>query len=277
MPDQNSIHVWRRAIQTAVAVFFILVPLLNANGFKFIWGNFLNIHIGKLIFADPLAVLQVIVNNRYIPPGLLIGAALVLAIAFIMGTIFCSWICPFGLLSELIHSFSLQFRSKKNIEFKFLKNIFAVKAVIFCVGFITSVMFFGSSILNQISLPFQYSNIFQYLFMQAYLFGAAWFLMAILVTEFIFCKRLWCRWICPQSVIVALAGQCNPFGLKVLFAKKNCISSKASPPCKKACSLDLDPRNLNFINRVQCTNCGDCIDACRKAGKALDFGFLKSG
>lgn len=136
-------------------------------------------------------------------------------------------------------------------------------------------MFFGSSVLNQISLPFQYSNIFQYLFMQKYLFGAVWFMMAILGIEFIFCKRLWCQWICPQSVLVALAGQCNPFGLKILFSRKNCISNKASPPCQKACSFDLDPRNLNFMNQVQCTNCGDCIDACSKTGKALDFGFGK--
>ncbi len=205
------------------------------------------------------------------------GAGLVLAIAFIMGTIFCSWICPFGLLSELINRFAFRFRPKKIIKLKIVKNAFAVKAVIFFVGFFMAVIIFGSSILNQISLPFQYSNIFQYLFMQKYLFGAVWLLMVILVAEFIFCKRVWCRWICPQSVLVALAGQCNPFGLKILFAKKNCISSKASPPCKKACSLDLDPRNLNFQSRLQCTNCGDCIDACRKTGKALDFGFLKSG
>ena len=273
---KNSIHSWRRTIQTAIAVFFILAPLLNANGFKFIWGNFLNIHIGSLIFSDPLAVLQVIVNNRYIPSGLLVGAGLVFAIAFFLGTIFCSWICPFGLLSELVNRFASRFSPKMFTNIKFSGNAFAIKAVVFCAGFFIAVMFLGSSALNQISLPFQYSNIFQYLFMQNYMYGAVWFLLAILAAEFIFSKRLWCRWFCPQSVLIAIVGQCNPFRLKILFAKKNCISNKAFSPCQKACSLDLDPRNLHFLNQIQCTNCGDCIDACRKTGKALDFGFGKS-
>ncbi|MCK5162081.1 MAG: hypothetical protein KAQ72_00105 [Desulfobacula sp.] len=46
-----------------------MLPILNAAGFKFIWGNFLNTHIGSLTFSDPLAVFQVMVQNRYLPAG----------------------------------------------------------------------------------------------------------------------------------------------------------------------------------------------------------------
>ena len=109
-----TIHVWRRILQTGVAATFILLPVLNATGFDFIWGNFLNIHIGGLTFADPLAVLQVIVKNRYLPWGLLISAGMVLAIAVCLGTVFCSWVCPFGLLSELVNRFSCRIRPRKD-------------------------------------------------------------------------------------------------------------------------------------------------------------------
>jgi len=271
----NNIRFWRRTVQTSIAVFFALIPLLNANGFKFVWGNFLNTHIGSLTFSDPLAVLQVMISNRIIPPGLLLGAGLVLGISFFFGIVFCSWMCPFGLLSELTNTLARRSKLGKNINIKFLKNAPAVKLIIFCAGFTAVFLFFRSPALNQVSLPFQYSNIFQYMFMQKYIFGATWFLIMVLSIEFIFCKRLWCRWICPQSVLIIIAGRLNPLGLKIIFKQKNCISAKASPPCQKACSLDLDPRKIVLTNQLQCNNCGDCIDACRKTGKAIDFGFKK--
>ncbi|MCD4742708.1 MAG: 4Fe-4S binding protein [Desulfobacteraceae bacterium] len=266
-----DIHVWRRAIQIAIAGFFILLPLLNDSGFSFIWGNFLNIHIGSLTFSDPLAVAQVIIKSRYTPMGLLIGAGLVLGIAFFLGTIFCSWVCPFGLLSELINRLACRFRLKKIINVIFRTNALAVKVVIFCAVFLASIIFFSSPVLNQISLPFQYSNIFQYLFVQKHLFGAIWFIGAILALEFVLSTRVWCRFICPQSVLLTIASLFNPFRLKIVFKDKNCISDTVLPPCQRACSLDLDPRHLSFMNRAQCTNCGDCVDACRKTGKALGF------
>jgi len=272
----KKIRFRRRLVQGATAVFFVLLPLLNAGGFQFVWGNFLNIHIGSLTFSDPLAVLQVVVGNRIIPPRIFLGAGLVLGIAFFLGTVFCSWICPFGLLSELTHALSRKFKAERKIDINVSKPGIAVKLTLFGCGIAAVFLFFQSPILNQASLPFQYATVFQYLFMQNHLFGAAWILIAILFIEFIFRRRLWCRWFCPQSILIALAGRCNPWVLKVRFNPKKCLSAKASPPCQIACSLDLDPRSLHRTNRLLCTNCGDCIDACRKKGRALDFGFKET-
>jgi ferredoxin-type protein NapH len=270
---KNSIRIWRRTIQSGVAVFFILLPILNAEGFSFIWGNFLNIHVGSLTFSDPLAVLQMIVKNRYLPVGLLISAGTVLAIAFCLGTVFCSWICPFGLLSELVNRLACRVWPQKSCLCKISPNGFAVKAIIFCAGFLIVSFFCSSPALNIMSLPYQYSNIFQYIFIQKYLTTAIWLIGAILLAEFLFRTRLWCRWICPQSVLLTAAGRLNPFRLKVVFEKEKCVGSRVPCPCQKACSLDLDPRRLNGIIEAQCTNCGDCVDACRKTGGALSLGF----
>ena len=155
-----KIHIWRRAIQTGVAGLFVTLPMLNQAGFNFIWGNFLNVHVGCLTFSDPLAVSQIILKNHYLPIGLLIGAGMVLAISFFLGTIFCSWICPFGLLSELVNSFSSRVWPKKFSNRKTQEKSFAVKAAVFCTGFLVFWAFFRTPILNQVSMPFQYFNIF---------------------------------------------------------------------------------------------------------------------
>ena len=80
---KTDIHMLRRTIQVGVAAVFAVLPLMNAAGVDFLWGNFLNIHVGRLTFSDPLAVLQVIVKNGYLPVGLLIGAGMVLALSLI--------------------------------------------------------------------------------------------------------------------------------------------------------------------------------------------------
>jgi ferredoxin-type protein NapH len=268
-----DIHIWRRTLQTGVAATFIILPVLNANGFDFIWGNFLNIHVGGLSFADPLAVLQVIVKNRYLPLGLLISAGMVLAIAVCLGTVFCSWVCPFGLLSELVNRLSCRFRPIKGSNRTIRKNGFAIKAIVFCIGFFISWAFFSRPLLNRISLPFQYSNVFQYLFVQKQVTSAMGFIGVVLLTEFIFGTRLWCRWICPQAVLLVVAKRLNPFRLKVVFEKERCSGCQTPCPCQNACSLDLDPRRLNGRMEAECTNCGDCVDACRKTGGALSFTF----
>ena len=270
-----KIHIWRRAIQTGVAVLFIILPTLNQAGLNFVWGNFLNIHVGCLTFSDPLAVFQIALKNHYLPIGLLIGAGMILAISFFLGTIFCSWICPFGLLSELVNSFSSRVWPKRFRNRKVQKRGFAVKAAVFCTGFLVFWAFFRTPILNQVSMPFQYSNIFQYLFMQNALAPAIWFMGAVLLAEFLLQTRLWCRWICPQSVLLAVVKRFNPFALKIIFQQKNCISNKGPFPCQQACSLDLDPKRIGIDGwtLAQCTNCGDCVDACGKTGKALVYKF----
>ena len=196
---------------------------------------------------------------------------MVLAIAFFLGTVFCSWLCPFGLLSELVNSLSRRVWSAKFKIFKI--NGFKLKIVTFFISFLIFYFFFKLPILNKVSMPFQYSNIFQYLFIQKYLIAAIWFIGVVLLVEFFFRARLWCRWICPQSILITIAKMFNPFGLKVIFEKNKCVATKAPYACQKSCSLELDPRQLKGLNSAQCTNCGDCVDACKKMTGALKFRF----
>ena len=135
----------RRAIQTGVAVLFVILPTLNQAGFNFIWGNFLNIHVSSLTFSDPLAVFQVTLKNHYLPIGLLIGAGTVLAISFFLGTVFCSWICPFGLLSELVNHFSSRAWPGKFTNRKIQIREFAVKACGILHNFFGFLVFFQNT------------------------------------------------------------------------------------------------------------------------------------
>ena len=105
------------------------------------------------------------------------------------------------------------------------------------------------------------------------LLGAAAVPLVALLLEFATGKRLWCRFVCPQSVLLGAAAKCLPKGapgLRIDWQAGKC-TCKGKAPCQQACSLDLNPRCKGGPERHDCTHCGDCVSTCAAYGKALGW------
>lgn len=268
-----SLHTSRRVVQIFTAIAFIIIPFLNHLHISFVYGNFLAFHFFMIPLADPLAVLQIFLKNNYLSLDLIIGAAIAVILAATLGTVFCSWICPFGLLSEWGYLLSRRLR-KKNKNSQIISGVsgFKIKMALFVLGISWFLIFATTPVLNQLSLPAWYSRIFQFWFEQWHISLAILGLGIIILVEVLVGKRIWCRYICPQSVIITLAKQINPHRLRVYYDIEKCLCKKGgNDPCGKACSLGLDPKATNGWPETNCTNCGECITACKKRGKALDY------
>ena len=265
----------RRTLQIATALAFIVIPILNRNRYSLVYGNFLSFHMFGIPLADPLAVLQLTVKNFYLTIDNVIGTLISLAIAILLGTVFCSWVCPYGLLSEWTQQLSSKVlpKSYKGLEFK--RKGFPVKMAIFILGFIGFFIFSTTPVLNQLSMPAWYARFFQYFFGQDYFSLSILFIVVLLVIEFLAQKRLWCRYVCPQSVIIALVKQLNAKRLQVVFDQEKCLCRPAREHCRAACTLSLEPKNVGTTPEMECTNCGDCVVACEKIGQALYFQYRK--
>ena len=270
---------YRRTVQIGVAAAFIIIPWLNHMRISFVYGNFLSFHLFAFPLADPLAVLQVTLKNAYLSADLLIGAGIALAIAATLGTVFCSWVCPFGLLSEWGQFIARRLRRQKGaVKGRPHSKGFRIKLILFALGLAAFFLFSTTPVLNQLSLPAWYSRIFQFWFEQGHLSMAAVTLLFVTAIEMASGKRLWCRFVCPQSVLISLAKQLNARRLTVTFNPQACIcKNRRNDPCTRACSLDLAPKRLKRLPETECTNCGDCVVACQKKGGALKFKFGRSG
>lgn len=73
-------------------------------------------------------------------------------------------------------------------------------------------------------------------------------------------KRVLCRWLCPQSVLLSLAA-CLPFGLRLRRDLSRCVC-KGKVACASACSLCSDPRSARSVSSEECVHCGACVCAC---------------
>jgi ferredoxin-type protein NapH len=269
--QRPSLRFWRRTVQIGVAAAFVAIPYLNLKRIHVLSGNFLSFDAAGVPLADPLAAVQVVLKSRSVTFDLLVGTALALLLAWTLGTVFCSWICPFGLLSEWVHSWSRRLLPRSYQGLRGRGDGSLVRLVLFGALFLAFLVFAGGPVLNQLSLPAWYSRLFQLYVAESYVTPAVFLLAGVLAAEFLAKSRVWCRYACPQAVLLSLTGLLNPWRLRVVYEPQHCTCKKGADPCRTACPLSLDPRRLRHPLERECNNCGDCYVTCRNLGKALRF------
>lgn len=263
-----SLLFWRRLTQVGVALLMALIPFANLGGIHWLSGNFLAFDFAGLPLGDPLATLQTLASAHDLVWRAALGAGIALVMSLILGAVFCSYACPYGLFSELAHSLtrkSGRVPDKKRPR----RQAFALKASLTGVGLLVVAVFGLPPLLNQLSLPALYSRLWQHAALGGFLLPVL-ALPLLLLVEWLLGERIWCRMICPQSVLLAAMRRLNPWSLRIAFAGKRCSCGKDESLCVAACSLGLDPRRSGEL-ALQCTNCGDCSSACKNRGQALTF------
>ncbi|MCL2789355.1 MAG: 4Fe-4S binding protein [Desulfobulbus sp.] len=267
---------WRRGCQALIALGFIALPLFNARGISVIAGNLLSFDFFGLSVVDPLALLQTLAGG-WPAPKAMAGAALALLIALLLGRVFCGWMCPYALASEIVFAISAKRRAHQKTVATLAHETdirpFMVRAAVAGLGLFAVLLFLPAPYLNQLSMPGWYTRALQHAaFFGLPLYGALLF-PALLLLEGFTGNRFWCRYLCPQSVLLSLFAALPWLGLRLCFVRKQCGCAQNDRACLAACSLALNPRKITLAHRLGCTNCGDCVDVCRSRGRALRLSF----
>ena len=237
------------------AFLIILVnPFLNFYLHNnFIQGWYQSIGIGSLWFVSPLEGLESLLITKAVYMPSIIGMMIPLTVAFILGRVFCSWVCPVTFFLELFDRIR-KFVSRK----KWLQNRLVVAKRVLWFTLISELllsMIIGAPLFVFLSPPGLVGReIMMLVFFRTFALEGI-LLLLILVLELV-TRRFFCRSFCPLGALLAFVGQKRK--LRVQVVPDNCIHCGT---CTKTCPMGLVPE-LNEGCSAYCWNCAACIDNC---------------
>lgn len=189
------------------------------------------------------------------------GILLIYCIMF--GRTICGWLCPFGLVQELLYKIKTP-KLKKSRFTRILSYLKYIILVIFVFGVPILYAFRDTpfpafckyicpagTLEGGLSLLANKVND-SYFSMLGPIFTWKFLLLVSIVVASIFIFRMFCRFICPLGALYGLFNKISFFGVKVDTHKcTNCGL------CANKCKLD-----IKTVGDIECINCGDCIDVC---------------
>ncbi|MBO6133896.1 MAG: 4Fe-4S binding protein [Lachnospiraceae bacterium] len=227
------------------------------------------------IGACPLGALQASLASSGKQIGFYILGILLLY-GLIAGRTICGFICPLGLIQELLYKVPTPKIRKSRVTFalSYLKYVFLVVFVFivtlwyglrhsmavpgFCKYICPAGTFEGAVAL--LSHPANEA----YFGMLGIYFTRKFVIMLIIGLAVVFCYRSFCRFICPLGAIYGMFNQLAMIGVKVDLDKcNNCAS------CVRSCKMD-----VRRVGDRECIHCGHCMEKCVRGAISIKAGNL---
>lgn len=274
---KTSVRQWlsnhRPTKRRIIQLYAALLTNANLKGFKSGW-----IYMGNAKYACapglncyscpgasascPLGALQNALNdaNKSLP-FYIIG--ILLLYGFLFGRWICGFLCPFGLIQDLLHKIKTPKIRKNRLTrtASYLKYVILAYLVIlvpltyavqnfplpgFCKYICPSGILIGAGgiLSNEAN-----HNLFGAL---GPLFTWKFLLLVIFIVGSIFIYRFFCRFFCPLGALYGLFNKISWLGVKM--EKSKCTNCGL---CIGACDMD-----IRHVGDHECISCGKCVNVC---------------
>ena len=212
--------------------------------------------IGSLVSLRHFVETGVI--NSIHPSGLVIFVFIILT-AFLFKKGFCSWICPVGLISEVLGDISDKlFRRRLKLP-KWLDYILRSLKYIILGFFLWQILFVMSSFAIEQFIYTDYNKVADVLMMRfftditpfALKVVAGLFLLSLIIRGF------WCRYLCPYGALLGVFNFISP--TRIVRNEDTCIDCSS---CTKVCPAFIKVESVKEVYSDECSGCMACVDSC---------------
>ena len=263
-----------RVILATIVFALITLLFLDFTGTMHVWFSWL----AKIQFLPAVLALNVIV------------VAVLVILTLLLGRIYCSVICPLGIMQDIIARLN---RKKNRYSYSGEKRVLryavlVVFVVLLVVGLgafaallapyssygriaenlLRPVYLFGNNILASIAEHF---NSYAFYHADVWIKSLPTFIIAavsFVVIGYLAWRggRTYCNTICPVGTVLSFFARFSLF--KIYFDEDKCRKcSKCSKTCKASC---IDYKNMT-VDYSRCVTCGNCLEQC--SFDALHFGM----
>ena len=181
-----------------------------------------------------------------------------LALALLLRRSFCSWVCPVGLLSDLLTRLERQAFGRSFRPWRWLDIPLRGLKYALLVFFLWAILTMSEPALEAfIHSPYnQIADVKMGLYF-VHLSETAGIVLALLVLGSVFIRGFWCRYLCPYGALLGLFSRYSP--VRVTRDARACVDCSL---CDRACMARLPVSSLDSVRSVECTGCFDCVAAC---------------
>lgn len=265
--EDHVSHTWRRRRWASILVINGLFVASYWADLQLVEGALTASRVLGFHFADLNSSLQLMLAHKHVVINLVIGISTVLALYLLFGgRSFCSWVCPYHLVSEIAEMLHLKLVAKRLVKDHDLDR--RLRTVMFGV-FATLAFVSGYTLFESISPVGILSRALTY----GTFVSLLWIALLLLV-EVVWSRRFWCRYVCPIGLTYGMAGAVSP--VRVLYNAEKCLHEGK---CRDVCLVPhvLDLTKLGYAAEVRapigpdCTRCAMCLDACPTGALRFDI------
>lgn len=217
------------------------------------------------VAACPIGAMQAVIGSWNFKFAFYI-AGFLMFIGAIMGRFVCGWLCPFGLIQELLHRIPFPkklktFRGDKAL--RLLKYVILVVFVILLPMFMVDILGQGAPWFCKLICPagtleggtplVLLNSAMRKTVGWLYAWKSVVLVAVIILSVIIY--RPFCKYICPLGGIYSVFNRISVFRYRV--DNKKCTGCGA---CAKACEMGCDP--VKNANALECIRCGKCKNIC---------------
>lgn len=223
----------------------------------------------------PIGSLQAVLSSKNYKFAFYV-AGFLMFIGALVGRFVCGWLCPFGLIQELLHKIPFVKKIKTFPGDKILRKLKYVILIVFVILmplFVVDLLGNGTPYFCKLicpagtlegGIPLVFANeALQSVVGWLYTWKLAILIVTIVLSILIY--RPFCKYICPLGAVYAVF---NPISvLKYRVDKEKCVDCGK---CTEVCKMQVEP--LKNINSTECIRCGACKNSCPTG--AISCGFL---
>ena len=207
--------------------------------------------------ACPIGSLQAALGRRGRFPAYVLG--LLLLFGVLLGRLVCGFLCPFGLLQDLLDRIPLpKFKLPRRLDrpLRYVKYVVLILLVIGAVALAEPVFckYLCPAGLLEAGLPLTGLNP-RLAGMRGTLFYVKLAILLFLVLLSLFVYRPFCKYLCPLGAFYGLFNGVGFYRMEV--SEEKCVRCGK---CAAACPMDVDV--VKHPNSPECIRCGKCRDAC---------------
>ncbi|MDA3918102.1 MAG: 4Fe-4S binding protein [Deltaproteobacteria bacterium] len=194
-----------------------------------------------------------------IHPSALVLFIIICMTAVIAKKSFCSWICPFGLLSEFFNKLN-RYIYKKSLFLPLWMDLPLRSVKYLIAGFFIWSIFYNMP-MDSIELFIQspYNRFADIKMLRFFTQISITGLITILVLCFlsIIIQNFWCRYLCPYGALLGIISF-----LSIGRIKRNKVNCTKCGKCEQHCPGLIHIRQKDQIHSSECTACMSCINHC---------------